>query len=159
MAIILSRIKLKETVKKYWIDEDTNLFNNYFDAILGFFGLAILPGASLISVFCITETNWSNYTFPLLSVCFSGLYDTYGRYIPQQAKNIKLGLRAVIDVIAFVLGCIFTGSRCFILTAIPGILLTVCGIGIIRESFSRVKTAIEVSKWAAREEDDNVVRS
>lgn len=158
VAIKLATLKLKDTIKKYWIDAETNIFKNYFDAVFGAIALIVIPGVSLVTVMFVTETNWANYTFPLLSICFAGLYDTYGRYEAHSAKNFKLGMRAIIDVFAFILTCLFVGSDSKILLALPIILLLMSGLGLGTEVVIRVKTAIEISKWAIwKEEDDDCV--
>lgn len=104
----------------------------------------------------VTETNWANYTFPLLSICFAGIYDTYGRYEANSAKNFKLAMRAIVDILAFILACLFTGSGNIVLLILPIIILLLCGVGLGIEVIMRVKTAIEISKWAIwKEEDDD----
>ena len=154
MAIILSTLNLKETIKKYWVDEESNIYKNYVDAILGMIALLVLPGVSLFTVVYVSDSNWANYTFPLLSICFAGLYDTYGRYEFHSAKNIKLAIRAVVDILALFLACLFTGSDSVWLLILPTAVLLLCGLGIGIEAFMRVKTAIEISKWASWKEED-----
>lgn len=158
VAITLSTLDLKETIKKYWTDEESNIYKNYFDAIFGTIALILIPGGSLITILLTKDTAWANYTFPLLSICFAGFYDAYGRYELKSAKNIKLAIRVIIDGLAFIIACLFTGTEYTIWAVLPALLLFLCGLGILSEAFLRMQTAVQVSRWAIwREEDEDCV--
>ena len=159
MAIISKMLLLKETILGYWTDSKTNIFKNSFDAIFGTIGLIIIPAISFVTTLFVEDKSWANYTFPLLSICFAGLYDTYGRYEVGSPKNVKLAIRAIIDIIAFVIACIFTYTNTIWLSLVPAILLFICGLGLSVEVFFQIKYAIEISEWAIKrkEDDDNAV--
>lgn len=150
----LATLNLKKTVIGYWTAEETNIFKNHFDATFGTIALIVFPVVSLITTMLIKDTSWANYTFPLISICFAGAYDTYGRYEPKAAKNLKLAIRIILDGIASALACLFTGNEYSFCVVIPAILLLVCGIGICTEAFMRIQTAILISKWAIWKEED-----
>lgn len=142
--------KITQALKRYWSDTATNIFRNYIDALLGTVILIMLPGASL--VFALTECNttWGNYVFPIMSICLAGAYDTYGRYEPGSPKNIKLGIRLVIDFLALILALTFVGQTELVFRAAAPALLLLEGSTIMGEVYWRVKTAIELSPWYSR---------
>lgn len=142
--------KLASTAKKYWFDSKSNIFKNYVDAICGMVVLTILPGLSLFSALRVPVTTWSNYVFPIVSICLAGAYDTYGRYEPHSPKNIKLGIRVVIDMLAIFLAAFFVGQTNYICRAAAPALLTLTGLSLVVEVWWRVKTAIELSPWYSR---------
>lgn len=153
MAIYLASFLLKDTVKKYWTDKNNNIFKNYIDAILGAIALIVIPLLSLSTVIFIDEITWTNYIFPICSICFAGIYDTYGRYTPNSTRNVKLVMRIMIDVVALFLACLAPIAACPFFHFLPPAMLLLCGLGIGNEIFLRIKTAIEISQWAVHEKE------
>lgn len=144
-----------ETIVGYWFNSKTNIFKNYFDAIWGAVCLIIVPAISFFTVLFIEEKGWANYTFPISSICLAGLYDTYGRYEPNSPKNVKLAIRALFDIIAFVTTCLLTNTTSVFLSIIPSLILILCGLCLSVEAFTQVKYAIQISEWAISEEEDD----
>ena len=159
VAISSKMLQFKETILRYWTDSKTNIFKNYFDAVFGTIGLIIIPAISFFTILVIDEKSWANYTFPLFSICFAGLYDTYGRYEPDSPKNVKLAIRAIIDMVAFIVTCVLTNVNLIWLSLVPSMLLLLCGLGLSIEAYTQVKYAIEISEWAilGEEDDDSAV--
>ena len=142
--------KLTKTIKNYFTDPDTNIFKNYIDALLGSVILIILPMLSLISSIGVWgNANVVNYVFPISSICLAGAYDAYGRYEYKSPKNLKLGIRIAFDGVAIVLSLIAIAIQSKILTVIAPVVLIVPGVLLCFEVYSRVRTAIMISKWYA----------
>jgi len=144
----MGRINIGQTIKKYWFDEQTNVFNNYIDAIFGLIVLVCFPALTVLPVAILESVDWFNYVFPIISVSCAGMYDAYGRYTAKSPRNLKLGMRVSIDVLAIVLAALFCGVNSRILWAIPPVMLFVCGIGLVVEALERIKVAIEISEWS-----------
>ncbi len=121
--------------------------------------MIILPGVSLISVILTMDTSWTGYAFPLISICFAGIYDSYGRYEPNTSKNIKLAIRVCDDFLAILVACIFTNTGSIHFAIIAPVLLLICGFFLSIEAYQRVKVAIEISEWAilGKEDDGGVL--
>lgn len=129
-------------------DPETNIFKNYIDALLGSVILIVLPFISLLSLIeIIDEPSLFNYAFPLVSICLPGAYDTYGRYETGNPKNIKLAIRIAFDFSSIVLAFIALIVKSKFLLVLAPIVLLLPGIMIVFEVYTRVKTAIEISKW------------
>ena len=143
-----------DIIKRYWLDDKTNIFKNCFDAIFGSVCIIILPALSLITVIGEESFNWSNYTFPCFAICCAGLYDTYGRYDYDSPKNVKLAIRAIINLLVMLLVCLFTNTSSKILALSPIIILFVCGLGILSEVIRRVNVAIKISEWGSVRKED-----
>lgn len=139
--------KLSKTISNYWKSSNTNIFNNYIDAIFGAVVLVILPAISLGTTFLVTEASWSNYTFPILAICLSGAYDSLGRYSNSSPAKAKLICRWIVEGIALFLAAFFTNSNVWYLLIIPPTILLICGLFILREVFSRINDAIVLSPW------------
>lgn len=92
--------KLVTVVKRYWIAEETNIFKNYRDAIMGLVSLIIIPLFSICLVFAIEEYTFWNYSFPLISISWAGVYDCFGRFETKSPKNPKLVVRMVFNGIS-----------------------------------------------------------
>lgn len=142
--------KISVSIKCFWIDEKTNIFKNYVDALFGAVVLIFLPIISVITTLHNDSFTWSNYTFPIFSICMAGIYDSYSRYEANRPQNVKLGIRAVVDFISLFLAAVFVGQTKACLCVIPPVLLSICGVGLLREVLSRVKTAIEISEWGGQ---------
>ena len=142
--------KLTKTIKNYFTDPDTNIFKNYIDALLGSVILIILPMLSLVSSIGVWgNANVVNYVFPISSICLAGAYDAYGRYEYKSPKNLKLGIRIAFDGMAIVLSLIAIAVQSKILTVIAPVVLIIPGVLLCFEVYSRVRTAIMISKWYA----------
>lgn len=144
--------KVQNVSSKQQYSINSNIFKNYQDALFGLVVLICIPALSLFTVIFIDISNWSNYTFPILSICLAGAYDSFGRFSPKSEvnkrdANKKLICRVVFDVVAAVCSVVFMNNDNKILLLIPPILLSVCGLLIIKEVFIRIKTAIEISSW------------
>ncbi len=146
--MVAATSELWRVVKRYWLDEETNVFRNYADALGGLVVLVALPLASLLSVFWIEDPGWLNYVFPILSICLSAAYDTYGRYCPGEKKNVKLGLRLICDALALFLAPLVCGLEHRWLAFVPPALLVLSGLVLVYEIFVRLKTAILISAWS-----------
>lgn len=130
----------------YWTDLKTNIFKNYLDALFGIIPLVVLPAGSLIPTLLITEVDFWNYTFPIFCISIAGIYDAYGRMEKQQPKNVKLGIRIALNGIALLLSAILLNyGEC--MRQIPGIILTICGLMLLREIWQRIVTSIQMSEW------------
>ena len=90
--------KVWKILKAYWPREETNIFRNYIDAILGLIILIALPCASICSAIFVEKTTFANYVFPIVSICLSGACDTYGRFQKDSHKNFKLVVRLVLEM-------------------------------------------------------------
>lgn len=136
------------TIKNYWNAENTNIFNNYRDALAGSVVLVVVPALSVFfAVFVERYTFW-NYTFPLLSISLAGLYDTYGRYDQGSPKNQKLMVRAIVHFVSIFFAALCIGIESKVLPYISPCLLCVCGLFLISEIYRRVKSAILISPWS-----------
>lgn len=134
-------------IKRYWIDEKTNIFKNYKDALFGLLVLVIIPAISIcLGIYSQPITFWS-YTFPILSISIASLYDTYGRYEGDSPKNIKLAIRAIINFFALLFSCVCLGVNSIVLPYIAPVLLLFSGLLLVFEIWKRVKYAILLSPW------------
>ena len=104
---------------------------------------------SIVSTFCVETPDFWSYTFPIISICIAGMYDSYSRYKPKQKKNIKLGIRVFIDSCVIVASAVVQQSSSKV-RLIPVAILLFCGLFFAYESFLRVKTQIESSSWYRR---------
>lgn len=147
VAVNTAKIDLWNTVKQYWLDEKTNVFNNYIDAVFGVVVLVVFPAASLATVFFCETVGWSNYVFPIISVAGAGMYDAYGRCSVKE-RSVKLSIRVAIDSVAIILAAFFSGTNSLVLWAIPPFMLLICGVGLLFEACERIKVAIEISEWS-----------
>lgn len=139
-----------KTIKNYFKDPESNLFSNYIDALLGSIVLLLFPILSLISVFFILDNaNLLNYVFPLSSICIAGAYDTYGRYMPKNPKNIKLGIRLVFEFCVIIISLIAVATKNQLLVVLAPSLLVIPGFLILHEVYNRVVVAVKISKWYA----------
>ena len=148
--MILSLSKIVKTIENYIKNPDTNIFKNHIDALLGSIILIILPLLSILSLIkIIDEASLFNYAFPMASICLAGAYDTYGRYETGNSKNIKLAIRIVFDFSSIALALIALVVKSKFLLILAPVILLLPSIMIIFEVYTRVKTAIEISKWYA----------
>ena len=138
---------LKQVIRNYWIAEETNIFRNYRDALLGLGVLVIIPAFSVWFVICTEDYTFWSYTFPFISISMAGVYDTYGRYDGTSPKNAKLVIRVIFDFLAIFFAALSVGSNNMILPYIAPILLLVCGLLLTFEIYNRVKRAILISPW------------
>ena len=144
--------ELTKTIKNYFTDPDTNIFKNYRDALLGSVILILLPVLSLVSLIGVWgNANVVNYVFPLSSICLAGAYDAYGRYEYKSPKNLKLGIRVAFDVVAIGLSLIAVAVQNRVLIVLAPVVLIIPGGLLCFEVYSRVKTAIMISKWYANQ--------
>ncbi len=124
----------------------TNIFKNYLDALFGIIPLVFLPAGSLFPTLFVTEVNFWNYTFPIFCISIAGIYDAYGRMEKQHPKNVKLGVRMALNGISLLLAAILLNSRGCV-RWIPGVILTFCGVMLLREIWQRITTSIQMSEW------------
>lgn len=129
-----------------WTDLETNVFKNYLDALFGIAPLVILPAWSLFPTLLLTEVNFWNYTFPIFCISIAGIYDAYGRMEKHQSKNIKLGIRMTLNGIALIFSAILLNCNNRA-RWIPGIVLTICGVMLLREIWQRIATSIQMCEW------------
>lgn len=108
--------------------------------------MVILPLLSIFSIFQADTPNFWNYTFPIISICIAGMYDSYSRYKPKQKMNIKLGIRVFIDSLVIIASAIIQGANPSV-RLIPVVVLLLCGLFFAYESYLRVRTQIESSAW------------
>lgn len=135
-----------QTVSAYWTDLKTNIFRNYIDALFGIIPLVLLPAISLFPTMLIADATVWNYTFPISCIGIAGIYDAYGRMENHRPKNIKLGIRIALNSIAFLSSVILLNCNNYV-RLIPGSILTICGILLLREIWQRVTTSIQMSEW------------
>lgn len=138
--------KIIQAAVTYWSDLRTNIFRNYIDALFGLIPLVIIPATSLLPALLISDSNIWNYTFPISCIGIAGMYDAYGRMENHRPKNIKLGIRMSLNCIAFLLSVILSNCNRYV-RLIPGGILTMCGIFLLREIWQRVTTSIQMSEW------------
>lgn len=91
------------------------------------------------------------YSFPLMSIAISGIFDAIARIESKSPKNPKLAIRIVVDSIAVLLTALIGGHGDIFSRLIPAIMLGIAGLSLIYEIIMNVVTAIKVSKWAAGE--------
>lgn len=143
----------------YWHSDESNIFGDYKDALFGFTVLVLLPLLSIISIWqtsgfvCELDRNgtvfWA-YSFPLISIGISGIFDAVTRLEINAPKNPKLVVRIVINSFAALLAGIMGGQGSIIFRLIPALLLSVNGLLLIREIWANIVTSIMLSKWAAK---------
>lgn len=136
-------------IKIYWLDINSNVFNDFVDAIFGLIVLIILPAVSLYSVHLFDVVDFWNYTFPILSIGMAGIYDSYGRYEKFSPKNKKLIFRIVLDSFSVVFSAYFVlvqeiDKIWYFLS--PSILLG-AGIILLYEVYLQIKQTLQVCKW------------
>ena len=70
-----------------------------------------------------------------------------------------MAIRAIIDMVAFIVTCVLTNVNLIWLSLVPSMLLLLCGLGLSIEAYTQVKYAIEISEWAilGEEDDDSAV--
>lgn len=124
----------------------TNIFKNYIDALFGIIPLVLFPAISLFAALLATEADIWNYTFPISCIGIAGIYDAYGRMENHQPKNVKLGIRITLNGIASLLSVILLNYNKY-MRLIPGAVLTICGVLLLREIWERVTTSIQMSEW------------
>ena len=123
----------------------------------------VLPLLSLLSVwrtrgFIYSADNiglafWS-YSFPLISISASGLFDAITRIEPNAKRNPKLVVRIVLNSIAALLSGVMCGSSATALRLVPAALLSVNGLFLLREIGANVTLSIRLSEWGANEYAD-----
>ena len=136
--------------KLYDESKNYNIFRNYIDASLAVPVLFIVPLISIFVVIFSNSNGFIKYGFPLLSICFAGIYDAYGRYELDSPKNIKLSIRVVADILTIILVLLFESLESSYLLIIPPLCLIISGFIIVREIANRIITAVCLSKWYSR---------
>jgi hypothetical protein len=94
------------------------------------------------------------YSFPLISIGISGLFDAITRLESNAQKNPKLVVRIVINSFAALLAGIMGGQAYLILRLLPALLLSINGLLLLREIKANIITSIKLSPWAAKEQKD-----
>lgn len=134
--------KIIQAAITYWVDLKSNIFKNYVDALFSIIPLVILPAGSLFPTLFVTEVDFWNYIFPIFCISIAGTYDAYGRMEKEKSKNLKLGIRVALNSIVLLLLAILLnygkGVRW-----IPSVILTICGIMLLREIWQRIVTSIQ----------------
>lgn len=138
---------LKRVITNYWLSEETNIFRNYIDALIGLVVLVVIPAISILFVLLTSNYTFWSYTFPFISISFSGAYDTYGRYEGASPRNVKLVVRVIFDFLAIFFATLSIRTNSKILPYIAPILLFVSGLFLTFEIYNRVKKAILISPW------------
>lgn len=141
------KIRFWKTVCNYWFDENTNVFHNYIDAILGMIVLVVFPAISIVNVFLSSAVGFSDYFFPIFSIAFAGMYDAYGRWSNEKGRG-KLVLRLAVDSLAIVTSALLMHVENKIVWALPPFFLFLVGVTLCVEVYNRVKTALEISEWS-----------
>lgn len=145
------------------MSDESNIFRDYKDALFGFAVLVVLP---LLSLFSVWKTRgfvynadgiglafWS-YSFPLISISISGLFDAITRIEPNAKRNPKLVVRIVFNSIAALLSGVMCGSTTAVLRLVPAALLSVNGLLLLREIGANVTLSIRLSEWGANKYAD-----
>lgn len=138
-----------KTIKCYWIDVNTNIFSNCGQAVAGFIPLLIIPTLSLTMTIHIESYTFWSYTFPLTSISISGIYDSYGRYIPNSPSKYKLLVRVALNLIVILLSMYCANSDGGILVYIAPIILILIGILLSVEMISKIYDTAITSVWFA----------
>ena len=138
---------LKLLVRNYWLAEETNIFKNYKDALLGLIALILIPAFSIFFVICTENYTFWSYTFPFISISLAGAYDTYGRYEGTSPKTPKLVVRIAFDFLAVFFAGFSVGIDSKVLPYVAPLLLFICGLLLTYEIYNRVKRAILISPW------------
>lgn len=139
--------KFKQTIINYWLDEKTNIFRNYRDALAGFLVLVLVPAFSIFFVVNEDEYTLWSYTFPIVSISLAGAYDVYGRYDGASPKNAKLVVRIIFDFLAVFFAAVSVGINNRAVFYIAPILLLICGMFLVFEIYNRIKMAVLISPW------------
>lgn len=137
--------KLVTVVKRYWIAEETNIFKNYRDAIMGLVSLIIIPLFSICLVFAVEEYTFWNYSFPLISISWAGVYDCFGRFETKSPKNPKLVVHMVFNGISIFFSILCPGVSHTYLPIVSPSLLFLCGLFLFFEIYNQIKYAISIS--------------
>lgn len=143
--------ELWETILNYFRDPKTSIFNDWRDALIGFFLLTVMPLGSLLSLIVILPSpTFFNYVFPIMSLSLAGMYDSYGRYKYKQAKNVKLGIRFLMDLAAIITAALFYRNPHHVTLIIAPVILLGAGTLLIHETYIRIKSDIIMSDWNPR---------
>lgn len=148
-----------KAIYTYWHSDESNIFGDYKDALFGFTVLVILPLLSIVSIWqtsgfvCELDNNgtafWA-YSFPLISIGISGLFDAITRLEASSPKNPKLVVRIVINSLAVLLANIMDGQGNIMFRMIPTLLLSINGLLLLCEIWANIVTSIMLSPWAAK---------
>lgn len=144
-SVLIIMARLLRRLLDYWTSTKSNIFKNYIDAIFGAIVLLVVPACALVTVFFVTDATWANYTFPLLTICVSGAYDTFGRYSPTSPAKAKLICRWVMEGIVVFFAALFTNCDTRWPLFIAPALLLICGLLVLREVYERISTAIAIN--------------
>lgn len=109
--------------------------------------LVIIPAMSIGLVISTESISFWSYTFPLVSISFAGIYDTYGRYNGKSPKNVKLVFRAIFNSVAIIFAIIAVDMDNRKISFVAPGLLFLCGLLLIREIRSRLRTALQINPW------------
>lgn len=89
------------------------------------------------------------YAFPIISICVAGLCDALARIEVGAARNAKLVVRAIANILGIILACAMHAQAGFWLRILPVVPSLICGILLIGEIYNTLYTAIMLSRWAA----------
>lgn len=134
-------------LRNYWLDENTYIFKNYKDALLGGVVLLVLPVFSLVSTFSVEQVAGNNFLFPIVSMSLAGAYDTYGRYKANSPRNFKLAFRLFLDMLAIFFSALAYKLDSSWLRFVAPSILVICGGTLLIEIFIRVDLAVKLSPW------------
>lgn len=152
-----------KTIYRYWRSDESNIFGDYKDALFGLVVLVLLPSLSLFSIWktqgfvCKLDnmgTVFWAYSFPLISVGTSGIFDAIARLEVNAQKNFKLGARIFFNFLAVLLAGAMGGQEKIIPRLIPAFLLTINGLLLLQEIWANIVMSIRLSPWAAKENKD-----
>ena len=140
--------RIQQYIWHKFLSEESFIFKNGYDTLLGSIVLIVLPGISLFStLFYVgesTEVSFLNYSFPLLSISLAGVYDAYGRLKQDSVSNMKLYIRIIIDIVAF-------SSTVFVdyfdkinMIWLSPIVLLVCSLILISEIIVRIRICFKL---------------
>ena len=71
---------IKNFARLWWASE-TNVFNNFLDALLGLVVQIVFPVISLRMVYSTNSTLFSTFGFPILTISAAAMYDSFNRII------------------------------------------------------------------------------
>lgn len=135
------------------ISSEELIFNNTFDAVMGFVVLILIPAISILFIIADKDASCRGYTFPIIAICLAGFYDANQRREPDAAKNRKLHFRMCITSIAGFLALILGGGQIAWYHYLPPILLFSSGLIILSEFLQRTTLEIKASRmWNIIEE-------
>lgn len=141
---------------KLWASDESNIFNDWKDALFGFAISICLPFMSLLSLIFTKELNYTQdssfwtYSFPTVSIAISGIFDSIMRMSPKLFRNFKLYVRIALDAVCVIWSSAAWAAQIFFIRLFPAIILIVSGLLLSLEIFNNWKLSYKISPFAGK---------